>query len=297
MRAPAERSTGLDRVESWCQARLPAGLAEFVILGVKLAWACLFGATMLILLIGTKAVWQPDWALARYDFLLIAALIIQALLLTFKLESWREAGVILLFHVTGTIMEIFKVHVGSWSYPEPGLVRIEGVPLFSGFMYASVGSFLARAMRLLDMRFLRYPPEVLTWALGLGIYINFFSHHFLPDARYVLMAATVLLFGRTTIAFTISNRRRHFPMLAAMAMATVLMFIAENTGTRTGTWIYGGHKGFHWAGLAKAGSWYLLLFVSFVQVMLVHRHRCGPAPTGEKDEDQISTHNGPREGH
>ena len=82
---------------------------------------------------------------------------IQALLLAFRLESWTEAKVILFFHVTGTVMEIFKIHMGSWAYPEAGLIRIMEVPLFSGFMYAAVGSFMSRVIRIFDMRFTCYP--------------------------------------------------------------------------------------------------------------------------------------------
>ena len=52
----------------------------------------------------------------------------------------EEAKVILAFHLVGTAMELFKTHMGSWEYPEPSLLRIGGVPLFSGFMYAAVGS-------------------------------------------------------------------------------------------------------------------------------------------------------------
>ena len=37
-------------------------------------------------------------------------------------------------------MEVFKTEAGSWTYPEDNLLRIGGVPLFSGFMYAAVGS-------------------------------------------------------------------------------------------------------------------------------------------------------------
>jgi uncharacterized membrane protein YoaT (DUF817 family) len=82
--------------------------------------------------------------MARYDALFIGALLIQCLLLFLRLETWREAKVILVFHIIGTIMEIFKTQHGSWNYPEAGLIRIGNVPLFSGFMYASVGSYIAR---------------------------------------------------------------------------------------------------------------------------------------------------------
>ena len=64
----------------------------------------------------------------------------------------------ILVFVVGTAMEVFKTSMGSWTYPEAAIFRIEGVPLFSGFMYATVGSYLARVSRLFDFRFTRHPP-------------------------------------------------------------------------------------------------------------------------------------------
>jgi len=81
------------------------------------------------------------------------AILIQLLMLLFKLETWEEARIILIFHIVGTVMEIFKTHMGSWIYPEPSVLRIMGVPLFSGFMYACVGSYIARVWRIFDFRF------------------------------------------------------------------------------------------------------------------------------------------------
>ena len=108
---------------------LVAGLYEFVRFGVKQAWACLFGALMLALIVATK-LWYPHAApLARYDLLVLGAAAIQAALIGFKLETWEEVRVILIFHVAGTVMELFKTSVGSWIYPEPSLLRIAGVPL------------------------------------------------------------------------------------------------------------------------------------------------------------------------
>lgn len=83
----------------------------------------------------------------------LAALAIQAAMLAFRFETIEEAKVILIFHVVGTAMEYFKTGVGSWIYPEASLFRIGGVPLFSGFVYASIGSYIARVWRLLDFRF------------------------------------------------------------------------------------------------------------------------------------------------
>lgn len=250
-------------------ARLPWWLAEFFLFGLKQAWACLFAGAMLALMIGSKLVWQSDWPLYRYDFLFIAALCIQALFLRFKLESWEEARVILVYHVVGTSMEIFKVSVGSWAYPEQALIQISGVPLFSGFMYASVGSFMARTIRIFDMRFTHFPPRWLTIALALAIYVNFFSHHYLPDIRYWLFAATVAIFWRVNIHFTTDRTTLWMPLTLAAVLSAMFLWIAENIGTVTGTWVYPSQKVWHLVSFAKLGSWYLLLFVSFVLVTLV----------------------------
>lgn len=106
-----------------------AWLYEFLLFGFKQGWACLFGALMLGLLFGTHLLYPREAALARYDFLTLAALAIQA--------------------------AMFKTSAGSWIYPEPNLLRIGGVPLFSGFMYAAVGSYIARVWRIFDFRFSR----------------------------------------------------------------------------------------------------------------------------------------------
>lgn len=263
---PIERRLG-DAV----RARLPAWLADFVLFGLKQAWAALFGGIMLVLLIGTALMWPADAPVARYDALFVAALAIQAAFLAFRLETWREARVILLFHVTGTLMEIFKVHMGSWSYPEPGVIKLYDVPLFSGFMYAAVGSYMARVIRIFDMRFTNHPNLWLTVALGVAIYVNFFTHHFVWDARYVLMAATVLLFLRTVIRYRIGETTYVMPLTLAAALSAVFLYVAENVGTLTGTWVYGGQSDWHAAPIAKFGSWYLLLYVSYAQVAVLHR--------------------------
>jgi Uncharacterized integral membrane protein len=185
------------RISRWIRPKLPAFAYEFLTFGFKQAWACLYAAVMLAMIVGTKLIWNPDWPVARYDFLTVAAVLLQLLLLELKLETPREALVILIYHVVGTIMEIFKTEMGSWAYPEPSALRIGGVPLFTGFMYACVGSYMVRAIRLFDMRFAPYPPFWMTAALAFGIYLNFFAHHYIFDFRYLLMAATLLLFART----------------------------------------------------------------------------------------------------
>ncbi|WEI01831.1 DUF817 family protein [Acinetobacter soli] len=80
----------------------------------------------------------------RYDYLLFYAVIIQVCLIYLKLESWAEVRVIALFHLMAMVMEIFLTHpaIASWQYPQPAVFRLWTVPLFAGFMYSAVGSFL-----------------------------------------------------------------------------------------------------------------------------------------------------------
>jgi len=227
---------------------------------------------MLALLLITHAVYPPGAPIARYDFLVLAALAIQALMLTTKLETWEEAKVILMFHVVGTAMEVFKTSVGSWIYPEPSLLRIGGVPLFTGFMYASVGSFIARTWRLFDFRFTRHPPLWMVQALALGVYANFFLDHFHLDLRIALFVAAFAMFGRTWIHYRVWRVYRRMPLLLANFLTAAFVWAAENIGTFTHAWIYPGQAdGWKLVGFSKFSSWYLLLVISYALVALVNR--------------------------
>jgi len=270
---------------------LPRPVAELIMFTLKQAWACLFAALMLGGIIVSDLIWNDTWAIQRYDALFVYAITLQALFLIFKLESLTEARVILLFHITGTAMEIFKVHMGSWAYPEPGFFKFMGVPLFSGFMYASVGSFIARVIRIFDMRFAPYPPLWMTFVLGAAIYLNFFAHHFIIDTRVVLFAATFVLFIRTRVWFRIAQRYYWMPLPVAAVFTSFFLWVAENVGTGTGTWIYAGADGLSFVSLAKMGSWYLLLYVSFVTVTLVTREALIKEPiVPAKMPDAMSGH-------
>ncbi len=133
--------------------RWTAWLYEFLRFGVKQGCACLFGGIAVALMIATYRFYPATAPLARYDFLFLCMIAVQVALLTGWLETWDEAKVILIYHVVGTVMEIFKTKAGSWIYPEPNFFRIGGVPLFTGFMYSCVGGYLCRVWRLFDFRF------------------------------------------------------------------------------------------------------------------------------------------------
>lgn len=245
---------------------------EFVRFGVKQAWACLFAGLVVALLIGTWAFYPKHAWLSRYDFLVFAAVSIQAGMLWFKLETWEEAKVILVFHVVGTVMEIFKTWMGSWIYPEPSVLRVLGVPLFTGFMYAAVGSFMTRCWRLFDFEFTRHPPLWALGALSVAIYVNFFTHHYVWDLRYVLFAAAVLLMGPATIHYRIWEQHRSMPMLLAAFLTACFIWVAENVGTFTTAWVYPNQKhGWSMVSVGKLGSWFLLMIVSYTMVAAVNR--------------------------
>ena len=245
-------------------------LYEFLLFGFKQAWACLFGALMLALLLATHLFYPNDAALHRYDFLTLSAIAIQAGMLAFRLETWREASVILIFHVVGTVMELFKTAAGSWVYPEASVLHIGAVPLFSGFMYAAVGSYIARVWRIFDFRFSHYPAPWTTWLLAAAIYVNFFAHHWTIDIRWLLFAMTALLFWRTQVHFRNWRAHRWMPLLIGFGLVALFIWFAENIGTFARAWSYPGQEnGWRMVSVAKFGSWYLLMIISFVLVAAV----------------------------
>ena len=246
---------------------------EFLIFGVKQAWACLFAATLIAAIL-TTYLWYPKSApVTRYDFLFIIAILIQIALLALKFESWDEAKVIAIYHVVGTVMEVFKTAKGSWIYPEANLIRIAGVPLLSGFMYSTIGSYIARCWRLFDFRFSNYPDPSLTYLLAIAIYANFFTHHYIMDFRWVIFAATAFLFRRTWIYFTCDEIPRRMPLLAGFFLVSIFIWLAENIGTFSAIWLYPHQMKGTWTpvGIGKFGSWYLLMIISFVLVAIIRK--------------------------
>lgn len=263
--------------------RVPIGIQEFLAFGIKQAWACLFGALMLTAIIATSWFYPDGAGLARNDLLVIIAVIIQIGMLTLRLETGREVIVIVVFHLVGTGMEIFKTAVGSWNYAPGGYLHIGAVPLFTGFMYAAVGSYIVRVYRLFDLRFSHYPPRWITAVIAAAIYINFFTHHFILDLRFLLVAATVIVFLRCRMHFTVHRRTFRMPVLVAFVLVAFFIWIAENIGTLTGAWLYPSQvDGWHLVPLTKLVAWFLLMMISVVLVTFVYR----PIPPEEASESE-----------
>jgi len=247
-------------------------LEELWLFGLKQAYACLFGGFLLLVMIGTR-IWYPIESLHRYDFIFIAAILFQVFMLIFRLETPREALVIVVFHFVATVMELFKTsdEIGSWVYPEEFIFGIGNVPLFTGFMYSAVGSYIARIWRIFEFEFSYYPSRKWTVLLVAAIYVNFFSHHYLPDARWILLLLTAFLFWKTTIYFKVVKTLRHMPLLLGWFMVALFIWIAENVATYANIWIYP-NQSLEWqlVSISKLSSWYMLMLLSFVLITIIN---------------------------
>ena len=262
--------------------RLPLHPAarELLHFGLKNARACLFPAFILVMLALTRAAELP---IARYDALLLACLAMQALMLATGLETRDELKVITLFHLLGLGLELFKVHVGSWAYPEAALAKVGGVPLYSGFMYASVASYMIQAWRLFGLRFVHWPRPALVVPLGILIYANFFANHVLPDQRLLLIAAVLLVFARTRVEFTPWATQRAMPLVLAFVLIGVFVWLAENVATYLGAWQYPHQRdGWSLVDPHKLSSWALLVIVSLMLVVQLKRVK-GTRPRERQD--------------
>lgn len=252
---------------------------EFGVFVLKQGWAAIFGGLLLACILAARLWWPDDAPIARNDALTVAAVAIQIAMLAFRLETLRELWVVVLFHIAGTVMELFKTDVGSWAYEADGLLRIGAVPLFSGFMYAAVGSYMVRTMRIFDLRFTRYPARWATVVIAAAIYANFFTHHFIWDLRWVLLAAIVLLWGGCVMRFRVLRAHLRMPVVVAFALVAIVIWGAENLATLGGAWLYPNQvDGWVPVSASKIVSWFLLMILSVVLVTLVHRPRAPEPP-------------------
>ena len=254
------------RALPWLE-RLPRFLREFLYFGVKEARACLF---VVLFFAAVFAVPRTGlFGLPRYDVLLVIALGIQAWMLATKLETWDEFKAICLFHVVGFALEVFKTSpaIGSWSYPDPAYTKLFGVPLFAGFMYAAVGSYVIQAWRLFDLRVRHHPPHWMATLVAILIYANFFTHHYIGDYRWYLAACALGLYARSSVVFRPLDRDRSMPLLLAFVLIGFFIWIAENISTFFHVWSYPNQIG-AWAAVhvGKWSSWALLVVMTFTIV-------------------------------
>lgn len=238
--------------------------------------ASYFGAFLLFIFLLTEIVSIPF--LSRYDFIFLSAIGFQIFVLIFKLEKLREFFVIILFHILATGMELFKTHpsIGSWTYPGIGsaFFVLGTVPLFTGFLYSAVGSYISRAFVFLKLSYEKMPATYHLWILATLIYLNFFTHHFICDIRYFLFVYAIILFWQTKVHFKVYEKVHSVPFLMTAFLTAFFVWIAENVGTFTRIWLYPNQMEY-WSLVSfnKVGSWLLLLILSFALVSIIYRER------------------------
>ncbi len=241
---------------------------ELIFFGVKEARACLFAGLFFAAIFLTPR--TGLFGIPRYDLLLLFALGVQSWMLWAKLETWDEVKAIGLFHALGFALEAFKVSgsIQSWSYPDFAYSKVLGVPLFSGFMYAAVGSYIIQAWRLLDMRIIHHPPYWMATIIAILIYANFFTHHYIGDYRWYLAACAVGLYARSVVIFRPYDRERRMPLIVGFVLTGFFIWLAENISTFYGIWKYPNQLG-AWSAvhIGKWSSWSLLVIMTFTIVV------------------------------
>ncbi|PID52749.1 MAG: hypothetical protein CR972_00320 [Candidatus Moraniibacteriota bacterium] len=252
-------------------------IKEFFLFSYKQACASIFGASLLFVIIVTKWIDFSNIFLTRYDVIFICAILIQTFLILTKSETWQEVKVIATFHILATCMELFKTspQIKSWEYPDDvGFFMIATVPLFTGFLYSSVGSYIARAWRIFHLSFTHFPPLTYVSLLASAIYINFFTHHFIIDIRLILFIVTFILFWKTTVYFTMIKTPRSMPLLLGFALIAFFLYIAENIGSYMKVWLYPNQQvTWHIVPIGKYGAWFLLIIVSFALIAVIYRKK------------------------
>jgi uncharacterized membrane protein YoaT (DUF817 family) len=246
---------------------LRRGLVEFLYFGVKQARSCLFVVLFFAAVFTVPR--EGAFGISRYDLLLLVALGIQAWMVAAKLETLDELKAITLFHLIGLGLEIFKTSstIRSWSYPDQGWFKVFGVPLFSGFMYAGVGSYIIQSWRLLDLRIRHHPPYWMASLIAVLTYVNFFTHHFIGDFRWYIGACALGLYARTTVLYRPLDRDRAMPLLLSFVLIGFFVWLAENLSTFFSVWQYPNQVG-AWAAVhvGKWTSWSLLVIMTFTIV-------------------------------
>ncbi|MBX4189455.1 DUF817 domain-containing protein [Candidatus Parcubacteria bacterium] len=249
-------------------------MKEFIIFGLKQARASVFAGSFFALLFLSNHI--PLFGFYRYDFLFLSALAIQTVLYLTHLETKDEVKVIFLFHIIGFILELYKTNpaIGSWSYPEAGFFKIGTVPLYSGFMYAAVGSYISQAWKIFKLELTRLPRYVWSIVLGMCMYINFFTHHFLYDVRWILIAAVFVFYWKTKVTFFVIDKPRSMPLNLSFVLIAFFIWIAENISTYFGAWKYPDQiHTWNVVSSAKITSWFSMVIISFIIVAYLKHYK------------------------
>jgi uncharacterized membrane protein YoaT (DUF817 family) len=237
---------------------------QLFLFGYLQALSCVFPVLIFIFLACSSVVNLP---LPRYDLLLLVFIAAQIVLYKTGMETKHEVLVITLFHMLGIFLEWFKVWQGSWTYPEDAVTKVMGVPLYAGFMYASVGSYICQAWKNLNLSTRYWPPAYLARLAGALIYLNFFANAFVPDMRWYIAGLLVVIFRRSYFIFMLNRRQYSIHALLSFLLIGCFIWLAENIATYFGAWKYAyQHAGWQMVSWHKITSWSLLVIVSIIIV-------------------------------
>ncbi len=257
-------------------------LRQLLYFGYQQAMSCIFPVAIFLTLALSKLITLP--ILHRYDLILLICLFIQYLMYRSGLETKDELKVIAVFHLIGLGLEIYKVNIGSWSYPEQAWTKIFGVPLYSGFMYASVASYMCQAWRRLHLQLHGWPAAMWTVSLSALIYLNFFTNHYIYDMRWILMALLVVLFFRTYVHYSLEGSTYKMPLVLSFVLIGFFIWIAENIATFFGAWQYPNQReAWTVVHVSKISSWFLLVVISFIIVAQLKHVKNGLNRAKERD--------------
>jgi uncharacterized membrane protein YoaT (DUF817 family) len=239
-----------------------AAVRQLALFGWLQACCCAFAVALFAGIAVSRAL--PPLPVARYDLLLVYGVLVTSVCHLLGWETRREVAVVAVCHFLGLVFELVKVRAGSWAYPDPALTKIAGVPLYGGFMYAAVGSYGCRTWRLLDLSLTGYRARA-TAALAVALYINFLTHHWLPDLRWALGGLLLLVTAGSWMHFTVGERRHRMPLALSFALVGFFLWLAENMATYLGAWRYPYQlDGWEPVSMSKWVSWALLITIMFV---------------------------------
>ncbi len=250
-------STSSTTLSTWC--------SEGVHLCLTLLSCCQYAIGLIAILALSS---HLELTIPRYDFILLSAILLQLVLWQTQQESPTEWLPILIFHLLGLILELFKTHptIGSWRYPEFAYFKFMTVPLYTGFMYASVASFLIQWRKKSRVILIHYTARPV-FLIAVCIYLNFFTHHFGLDLRWFLLISLVIFTWHSQMQFCWHQRTYRIPLLIVFFTLGLTLWLAENVATFYGAWQYPNQQiSWHMVSTQKIISWSLLIVMSFVIV-------------------------------
>lgn len=198
-------------------------------------------------------------------------MIVQVCLYKFGFETKRDILVVTIFHLIGLSMELIEVGINhSWAYTSSGIFYIASVPIFTGFMYACVGSYMAKEFKLLELKVSSMPSNKFIVIFSIAIYANFILNNHIYDFRYVLLVIMFVVYNRANLTFKPLLKSYRFNLPLSFLLIGFFIWVAENISTYLGIWSYPNQVPvWHLVHVSKITSWMLLSIVSFNLVYLL----------------------------